>query len=65
MYLRKPNICPHQLDVQEANMSIHSSAESASLQILQEIQNNLQKRNVEPEEFTDRIILMSMFNDVH
>ena len=30
-----------------------------SLQILQEIQNNLQKRNIKPEEFTDRIIFMS------
>ena len=33
------------------------------LQILQEIQNDLQKRNIEPEKFTDRIIFMSMFND--
>ena len=32
-----------------------------SLQILQEIHDNLQKRNIEPEEFTDRIIFMSMF----
>ena len=35
-----------------------------SLQILQEVQNDLQKRNIEPEKFTDRIILMSMFNDI-
>ena len=35
-----------------------------SLQILQEIQNNLQKRNIKPEECTDRIIFMSMSNDI-
>ena len=35
-----------------------------SLQILQEIQNDLQKRNIELETFTDRIIFMSMFNDL-
>ena len=35
-----------------------------SLQILQEIQDDLQKRNSEPEKFTDRIIFMSMFNDI-
>ena len=34
-----------------------------SLQILQEIPNDLQKRNVEPEKFADRIIFMSVFND--
>ena len=34
----------------------------ASLQILQEIQNNLQKRNMKLEEFTDGIIFMSMFS---
>ena len=35
----------------------------SSLQILQEIQNGLRKRNIEPERFTDHIILVSMFND--
>ena len=35
-----------------------------SLQILQEIQNDLRKRNVEHEKFTDRITFMSMFNDI-
>ena len=35
-----------------------------SLQILQTIQGNLQELNIEPEKFTDRIILVSMFNDV-
>ena len=34
-----------------------------SLQILQETHNDLEKRNIEPEKFTDRIIFMSMFND--
>ena len=35
-----------------------------SLQILQETQNDLQKRTIEPEKFTDRIIFMTMFNDI-
>ena len=34
-----------------------------SLQILQETLNDFQKRNTEPEKFTDRIIFISMFND--
>ena len=34
-----------------------------SMQILQEIQDDLQKRNSKPEKFTDRIIFMSMIND--
>ena len=34
-----------------------------SLQILQEIQNDLRKLNNKLEKFTDRIIFMSMFND--
>ena len=33
------------------------------MQILQQIQDGLRERNVKPEEFTDRIIFMSMFND--
>ena len=35
-----------------------------SLQILQEIRNELRKRNIEPEKLIDRIIFMSMFNDI-
>ena len=35
-----------------------------SLQILQKIQGDLQGRNIEPENFGDRIIFMSKFNDV-
>ena len=31
--------------------------------ILQEIQNDLRKQNVEPEKFRDRIIFVSMFNE--
>ena len=34
------------------------------LQILQEFQNELQKRNIELEKFTDRIIITSMFTDI-
>ena len=34
------------------------------LQILQEFQNKLQKRNIELEKFTDRIIFTSMFTDI-
>ena len=36
----------------------------SSLQILQEIQNYLRRRNMEPEKFTDWIIFMSMFKDI-
>ena len=36
----------------------------SSLQILQNIQHDLRERNVEPEKFTDRIIFMSIFNDI-
>ena len=35
-----------------------------SLQILQKIHGDLQERNIEPEKFGDRIIFMSMFNDI-
>ena len=35
-----------------------------SLQILQEIQNDLRKRNIEPQKLSDQIIFMSMFNDI-
>ena len=35
----------------------------SSLQILQKIQDDLQERNIELE-FTDRIIFMSIFNDI-
>ena len=35
-----------------------------SLQILQKIQGDLQERNIEPGKITDRIIFMSMFNDI-
>ena len=35
-----------------------------SLEILQKIQEDLQDRNFEPEDFKDRIIFMSMFNDI-
>ena len=36
----------------------------ASLEILQKIQEDLQDRNLEPEDFEDQIIFMSMFNDI-
>ena len=35
-----------------------------SLQIIQEIRNDLRERNIEPEKFTDQIIFMSMFSDI-
>ena len=35
----------------------------SSLSILEEIQPDLEKRHIQPEESTDRIIFMSMFND--
>ena len=35
-----------------------------SLEILQRIQKDLQDQNIEPEKFEDRIIFMSMFNDI-
>ena len=36
----------------------------SSFQIFQESQNDLRKRNIEPEKFTDRIVFASMFNDI-
>ena len=36
----------------------------SSLSILEEIQQDLGKRNIEPEKFTDCIIFRSMFNDI-
>ena len=36
----------------------------ASLDIFQKIQKHLQKQDIEPENFEDRIIFMSMFNDI-
>ena len=35
-----------------------------ALQILHKIQNDLEGAHIEPEEFSDRIIFMSMFNDI-
>ena len=35
-----------------------------TLTVLQEIQMDLEGKNTEPENFEDRIILMSMFNDI-
>ena len=35
-----------------------------SLEILQKIQNDLQERNIELEDFGDRTMFMSMFNDI-
>ena len=36
----------------------------ASLQILQKIQSDFQERNIETEKCTDRILFVSMFNDI-
>ena len=36
----------------------------SSLQILQNIQEDLRERSIEPEKFIDRINFMSMFNDI-
>ena len=35
-----------------------------SLQIFQKIQSDLEERNIEPEHFGDRIIFISMLNDI-
>ena len=35
-----------------------------SLEILRRIQDDLSKKKIEPEQFTDRIIFMPMFNDI-
>ena len=35
-----------------------------SFSILVKIQDDLETRRIQPEEFTDRIIFMSMFNDI-
>ena len=36
----------------------------SSLQIIEEIQRDLERKSIDPDEFTDRIIFMSMFNDI-
>ena len=36
----------------------------SSLSLLREIQNDLETKNIKPEDFKARIIFMSMFNDV-
>ena len=36
----------------------------SSLSILQEIQKDVERKDIQPEEFKDRIIFMSMFNDI-
>ena len=36
-----------------------------SLEILRKIQKDLQEQNIEPENFSERIIFMSMFNDIY
>ena len=36
----------------------------SSLRILQKVQRDLEERNIEAEKFSDRIIFMSMFNDI-
>ena len=48
----------------QLNSSGIFSQDFLSLQILQEIHKDLRKRNIEPDKFTDRIIFMSMFNDI-
>ena len=35
-----------------------------SWQILQEIQRDLARKNIQPKEFKDRIVFLSMFNDI-
>ena len=35
-----------------------------TLENLQKIQDDLQKKNIEPKHFTDRITFMSMFDDI-
>ena len=36
----------------------------SALQLLHTIQNDLERKRINPEEFSDRIIFMSMFNDI-
>ena len=36
----------------------------SSLSILREIQKDLETKNIKPEDFKDRIIFMSIFNDI-
>ena len=35
-----------------------------TLTILMEIQKDLERKNIEPDNFKDRIIFMSLFNDI-
>ena len=38
--------------------------EFESLSLLREIQNDLETKNIKPEDFMDQIIFMSVFNDI-
>ena len=56
---------------QVERLKLHSSHQDAtnfpgfsSLSMLQEIQKDLAGKNIQSEEFKDRIIFMSMFNDI-
>ena len=44
----------------ENSHRIHSIADSS-----QKIQSDLEEAHIDPEEFSDRIIFMSMFNDIN
>ena len=52
------------IDVEPIQLERKILPRFSSLQILKKIQDDLQERNIEPERFTDRIIFMSMFNDI-
>ena len=48
----------------ENRLSSSEIAGLATLEILQKTQKDMQERNTEPEDFEDRIIFVSMFNDI-
>ena len=52
------------IDGESIEFELNISPGLASLEIFQMIQKNLQDQNIEPENFEDRIIFMSMFNDI-
>ena len=52
------------IDGEAIEFERNKSTGCSSLSILEEIQQDLETWRIQPEEFEDRIIFMSMFNDI-
>ena len=52
------------MENQFVNSSGIFSQDFRHCRFFRKIQDDLRERNIQPEEFTDQIIFMSMFNDI-